>query len=298
MISIDAPAKVNLTLRVLARRADGYHSLETVFCAISLADTLTVGPTDAGIDLRIEGSPPTARPDENLVYRAARRFGLGGGGEAGVRMDLLKKVPAAAGLGGGSSDAAAALVALRALGETSRGFGAPPDRETLLQWGAELGSDVPFFLCGSPLALAWGRGERLLALPALPVRPVLVANPGVPLSTPEAFRALASSRGAGYAPPAAAVDLEALESWEGIAEHAANDFEPFAASRIPAVGRAIRVLKEAGAMIALLAGSGASVFGVFPTVESRDAAEEPVRALGLDTWRAETLETMPLPRRE
>lgn len=299
MISIEAAAKVNLTLRVLARRADGYHSLETVFCALSLADTVRVEAADEGVELRIDGSPPTTSVDDNLVVRAARRFGVGDDrGLAGVRLELIKRIPAAAGLGGGSSDAAATLLALRALVEETGKPGAPPDRDALLGWGAELGSDVPFFLCGSPLALAWGRGERLLALPPLPSRPVLVANPGIALPTPDAFRALAASRGDAYAPPAAAIDLEELRSWEAIAAHAVNDFEPFAVSRIPVVGRAISALREAGATIALLAGSGASVFGVFPTEESRDAAEEPVRALGLRTWRAETLEKMPLPRRE
>lgn len=292
LIRIQAPAKVNLGLRVLAREESGYHSLETVFCAVSLCDEIGVDRADAGVRLEVDGEPPTADGEENIVVRAARRFMAGAELRGGVRIRLRKRIPVAAGLGGGSADAAATLLALDALAG-----GDVPGRE-LLRWGAELGSDVPFFLCGSPLALAWGRGERLLTLPPLPSRPVLIANPGVAAPTGEAFRRLAELRGAAHRPQPAAISAGDLQSWDAISELAVNDFERPATERIPVIGRGLRLLRDAGAHIAILSGSGASIFGIFADAAARDAAEPALRDLGLQTWRAETLQEMPLPARD
>lgn len=289
MIRTRAPAKVNLTLRVLAREASGYHSLETLFCAVSLFDRIGVERADAGIELKVAGEPPTSRPAENLVVRAAERFAAGARLSGGLRIHLEKRIPAAAGLGGGSADAAATLLALDALTD------GPVERRALLDWAAGLGSDVPFFLCGSPLALGWSRGERLLALPALPARPLLIANPGADMPTAGAFRRLAELRGPEHREGAALISLDDLESWERIAALASNDFEPLAIERLPVIGEGLHALREAGAIIAMLAGSGASIYGIFHDPPSRNAAEPALAELGFTTWRAETLEKMPLP---
>ncbi|HEX2203650.1 MAG TPA: 4-(cytidine 5'-diphospho)-2-C-methyl-D-erythritol kinase, partial [Longimicrobium sp.] len=281
-VRLDAPAKVNLRLAILAREAGGYHALETVFQSLSLADTVEVRRGAPGIRLEAAGGIDTGPPERNLVVRAAERFYAALGEPPSVDFHLTKRIPSAAGLGGGSSDGAAALRALNAL------HGDPLPREALLQLAIELGSDVPFFLCGSSRALAWGRGERLLPLPSLPPRPVLVAHPGVAMPTGDAFRRVAELRGGGYAPRAALLRPDALASWEGVAAFAANDFEPVAVERIPAVAGAVAAIRGAGAGIALLAGSGASVFGVFGDEAARDAALEQVEALGLRTWRAVT----------
>ena len=287
-VSILAPAKVNLRLKVLTQQTSGYHSLESVFCAVSLADELTVRPGAGEIELSVEGGVDTGPADENLAVRAARRFFLELGGEGeGARIDLRKRIPAAAGLGGGSSDAAATLLALNAL------HGDPLPRATLLQLAIELGADVPFFLCGSPLALGWGRGERLLALPPLPPRPVLVAHPGVAMPTGQAFQRIAELRGGGYNPPAFALDAAALSSWETIAGVAENDFEHAAEERLPTIGAARAAMVAAGAEIALLAGSGSSVFGVFPSRDATRSAASELAALGYATWPAETLRSFP-----
>jgi 4-diphosphocytidyl-2-C-methyl-D-erythritol kinase len=289
-VSILAPAKVNLRLKVLTQQTSGYHSLESVFCAISLADEITVRPGAGEIELSVEGGVDVGPDDENLAVRAARRFFLELGGEGeGARIELRKRIPAAAGLGGGSSDAAATLLALNAL------HGEPVDRARLVEIGGELGSDVPFFLCGSPLALGWGRGERLLALPPLPPRPVLVAHPGVAMPTGQAFQRIAELRGGGYNPPAFTLDSAALSSWEAIGEVAENDFEHAAAERLPTIGAAKAAMVAAGAEIALLAGSGSSVFGVFPSREAVHSAAGELGALGYATWPAETLRSFPAP---
>ncbi|HEX8905331.1 MAG TPA: 4-(cytidine 5'-diphospho)-2-C-methyl-D-erythritol kinase [Longimicrobiaceae bacterium] len=288
-VTVAAPAKVNLRLCILAREESGYHSLETVFCALSLADEVTVARGDAGVRLEMQGGADAGPPEQNLAVRAARRFYDEIGQPAAVDLHLVKNIPAAAGLGGGSSDAAAVLRALNAL------HGDPLPREVLMQLGVELGADVPFFLCGSPLALAWGRGERVMPLPPLPPRPVLVAHPGESMPTPEAFREVAALRGGEYRPRATLLDPAALTSWDSVAEIATNDFEPIVLRRILVLADALASLRASGARIALLAGSGSSIFAIYDDEATRDAAAGQMDALGLRTWCAETLGAMPAP---
>ena len=284
---VSAPAKVNLFLRILAREEGGYHGLETLFCALSLADTVRVGRGAAGIRLQVEGGVDTGPAERNLCVRAAQRFYAALGEAPGIDIHLTKKVPSAAGLGGGSSDGAAALRALNAL------HGEPLDRAALLRMAIELGSDVPFFLCGSALALAWSRGERLLALPPLPPRPVIVAHPGVAMPTAEAFRRIAERRGGGYVPDARSLPLEALRDWEAVAVLAENDFEAVVAEEIPFIPLATSALRQGGARIAMMAGSGSSVFGVFDAEDARDATLERMRGLRMRAWAARTLDAEP-----
>jgi 4-diphosphocytidyl-2-C-methyl-D-erythritol kinase len=286
-VTVAAPAKTNLRLCILAREESGYHALETVFCALSLADEVTVERGDGGIRLEMEGGVDAGPPERNLAVRAAERFYAAIGESPAIDLHLAKRIPAAAGLGGGSSDAAATLRALNAL------HGDPLPREVLLQLGIELGADVPFFLCGSPLALAWGRGERLMPLSPLPPRPVLVAHPGAAMPTPEAFAAVAALRGGSYQPRATLIDPAALADWDSVASLAENDFEPVVTARIPILRDALAALRASGATVALLAGSGSSIFAIFNDTAARDAADAQVAALGLRTWRAETLGEMP-----
>ncbi|MBW3571515.1 MAG: 4-(cytidine 5'-diphospho)-2-C-methyl-D-erythritol kinase [Gemmatimonadetes bacterium] len=287
-----APAKANLFLRVLAREEGGYHALETLFCALSLADTVRVRRGAPGLRLRVEGAVDTGPAERNLCVRAAERFYAALGEAPCVDIHLTKKIPSAAGLGGGSSDGAATLRALNAV------HGEPLDRAALLRMAVELGSDVPFFLCGSPLALAWSRGERLLALPPLPARPVLVAHPGVGMPTAEAFRRIAERRGGGYAPEARSLPLDALREWDGVGALAENDFEQVVAEEIPFIHLAISALRQGGASVAMMAGSGSSVFGVFESEDARDATRERMRGLRMRAWAAETLEFVPAVRVE
>lgn len=286
-VTIEAPAKINLRLRILAREEGGYHGLESLFCSVGLGDTVRVRRYRPGIHLRVSGGVEVGPDHENLAVRAARRFYAELAVQApAVCIDLVKRIPAAAGLGGGSSDAAATLRALNAL------HGEPFPLATLRQWGGELGSDVAFFLCGSPLALAWSRGERLLALPPLPSRPVLIAHPGEDLPTPTAFADFSVSRGP-YRPTPAVLALDDLRSWEGVATLAGNDFQEAAAATVPRTAQAVRLLRAAGAEIALLAGSGAAAFGVFAGVDACARAASPLRAAGFATWCTATRTAVP-----
>ncbi len=170
-VRLPAHAKLNLFLRVLAREADGYHGLETVFCLVDLADELRAERREArGVTIEVQGADVGPAAD-NLAVRAAAAVLAATGDRFGVHLTLTKRIPVRAGLGGGSSDAAAALLAVNRLAG-----GAIP-RHELLQFAAKLGSDVPFFVAGAPLALAWSHGDRLMRLPALPSAPALLLVP-------------------------------------------------------------------------------------------------------------------------
>lgn len=284
---VDAPAKVNLFLRILAREESGFHGLETLFCALSLADTVRVRRGAPGIRLHVEGGVDTGPAERNLCVRAVEAFYTMLGEAPAVDIHLTKRIPAQAGLGGGSSDGAATLRALQAL------HADVVPVEALVWLAAQLGSDVPFFACGSTLALGWSRGERLVALPPLPQRHVVIAHPGVAMPTEEAFRTIAEWRGGGYAPAGNALSPRQLADWDALTRLADNDFERVVAERIPAVELAVGALREKGARIAMMAGSGSSVFGVFDDWYDRDQALEYVRGMRLKAWSAETLERMP-----
>ncbi len=222
---------------------------------------------------------------QHVVERAARAPG-------GCAIGLEKRVPWSAGLGGGSSDAAATLLALNHL------HGRPLSTEDLLTIGAELGSDVPFFLTGAALALGWGRGERLLALPPLPPRPLLVVPPAAPVQTAEAYAWLDRDRTVeDTGEYAAVVPVATLASWDEVRRHSHNDFEAVVAGRIIAIGHWLDRLHETDAFIVRLAGSGGAVVALFDSVRARDAAWQ---TLGADpaVLKGETLAAVPPLREE
>jgi 4-diphosphocytidyl-2-C-methyl-D-erythritol kinase len=286
-ISARAPAKVNLRLKILAREESGYHQIETIFCAIALADRLEFTRTAPGLELEVLGAELGA-PQENLVHRAATAFFSAARIEPAIRIKLEKQVPAGAGLGGGSSDAATTLIALNEL------FGTPLSPATLFRIGALLGSDVPFFLAGAPRALAWGRGERLLPLPPLPPAPMLLVIPDFAIATADAYRDLAEARAARAATPQPAIlDTDRLGSWDTVARIAENDFELSGFTRYPKL-RAIKVaLQDAGATLPLLAGSGSAIFGIFPNLKTLETAIPLVR-VAAPTSRMITTTTAPI----
>jgi len=252
-----ASAKVNLYLRIFGRRPDGYHDLQTLFQAVDLHDVLDVRREGAGIQLVVEGDD--AGPvEENLVVRAARAYlaaaGLGG---EGLRMRLEKRIPVGAGLGGGSSDAAATILALDRLFPGA----VAPRRITELASG--IGSDVPFFLGASPLALGRGRGEVIEARGPLPSLAGVVVLPPVQVSTGDAYRELAQAReGSRISTPAV---LVAPTDWDQMAAGAANDFEVVVCRTHPPVADALAALRATAPLVALVSGSGAASFALYHT---------------------------------
>lgn len=272
MHAVAAHAKVNLHLAVLAREESGYHQIETVFCALQLADDVEVTTVGRGIQLDIAGAE-LGPPEENLAHRAAVAFFEQTRLPPSARIRLLKRIPAGAGLGGGSSDAAATLAALNAL------HGYPLGPPTLREIGFSIGSDVPFFVAGVPLALAWGRGERLLAIPSPGETPVLVVVPPEPVFTRDAYDALDARRRTRLeAARSRVLALDDLRTYESIAALAVNDFEDVIFERHPELRRIKQLLAASGAVHALLTGTGSALFGLFPSTALLDQASERVRA--------------------
>ena len=247
-----APAKINLWLRVFQSDATGYHPLDTLFCAIDLCDRIEITTTGKGIHLTVHGADLGA-VEQNLAYRAAREYYLAVGLPPSLQMTLHKNIPVGAGLGGGSSDAAAVLHALQMMHDNRL-----PESD-LLALAARLGSDVPFFLCGSHLARATGRGEVLHALPQLPQRNVLVLMPPFAINTREAYQWLDNDGGL----TAANVHETQADSWDDVAKAAVNDFEKVLFARFPQLRQLRDALHASGAAIALLSGSGSALFGVY-----------------------------------
>ena len=261
MIEVPAFAKVNVRLDVLGRRADGYHELRTVFQSLTLHDTLRIERAPGGgVELRVTGDAELAGsdPEKNLAWRAATAMTRELKRRGGLRVELHKRVPVGRGLGGGSSDAAAALAGVLRL---TRRTIAPAQ---LLEIAAGLGADVPYFLLGGR-ALGTGRGDEIYPLPDGPRRTVLVVSPrGIAVSTREAYgwlgenkRQLTKEGGVHRLWSFCAL------CWSPQGARLANDFERPVFRRHPRLGRIRRELLQRGAAEAALAGSGSAVFGIF-----------------------------------
>lgn len=264
-LTLDCPAKVNLFLRVLAKESTGYHGIETLFCRVALHDTLEVTRTAAGIALEVEGADvgPT---EQNLAYRAADAVLAATGRRFGVAMRLVKRIPAGGGLGGGSSDAAAALRAVNSLAN-----GAVPASE-LLHMANRLGADVPFFLADAPLALAWGHGQRMLRLPALPTRPMLLLFPGAAVPTADAYRWVDEVREADGPRGSVVLDGTVLQSWSDLARLGGNDFEGAVFGRFPQIRAGFEALAGTHPFLCRMSGSGSTLFAVYRTEQDREDA--------------------------
>jgi 4-diphosphocytidyl-2-C-methyl-D-erythritol kinase len=257
-VRLPAYAKVNLRLDVLGRRADGYHELRTIFQAVSLHDTLELQATrEPGIDLRIAGnSQLAAEPgQDNLVYRAIHLLAREIEFQHGVRAVLTKRIPVGRGMGGGSSDAAAALLGLLRLA------GKRIEAARLHEIASGLGADVPFFLHGGR-ALGIGRGDEIYPLPDMARRQVLVISPhDIAVPTKDAYQWL-SEELTNAASPSRLVRFCA-QCWSPQGGVLSNDFEAAVFPRYPRLAAIKRELLQQGAAEASLAGSGSAVFGVY-----------------------------------
>ncbi len=264
-VSIQAHAKANAFLRILSREDTGYHGIETLFTLLDLCDTLRVERRDAGIDLTVDGAD-TGPPEDNLCYRAAREVLNATGGKFGVHILLTKRIPVKAGLGGGSSDAAATLHAVNALADN-----AIPKHE-LLQFATRLGADVPFFTSGIPMALGWGHGDRMFAIQPPPEAPVLLAVPDFGVSTVDAYRAIDD---AGVSAQRGSIVLEhdAFSSWGRIGRLGGNDFESVVFGRELRLRPLFESVAETHPLLVRLSGSGSAVVAIYRSdAELEDAA--------------------------
>jgi len=266
-VTREARAKVNLFLRVLARESGGYHSIETLFCRIELADTLVARKVEApGITLAVTGAD-TGPTEANLALRGARAVQEALRRPFGVELTLTKRIPVGAGLGGGSADAAAALSAVNELA------GNALPRAELLHLAARLGADVPFCLSDATLAIAWGRGDRLLALPGLPAAPILLVVPPAAVATVEAYQWVDAARDSAGPRGAVLLDLSVIGTWSDVARMAGNDFESAVFGRLPAVREAFEALARTRPLLCRMTGSGSALIGVYRNERDREDAQ-------------------------
>ena len=292
-INIFAPAKVNLILRVLGKRDDGYHDLFMVMEKLSLGDDLTLEDIPSGIEFSLEGDSDGGMIlDKNLAYRAAKAFREATGEKRGVKIHLTKRIPIAAGLGGGSSDAAAVLRGLDKLWDKNW----EPSR--LAQLGSKLGGDVPFF-CHEGAAIAEGIGDRITPVSKLPKLFILLINPGFSVSTPwvyqefdRQFVPLLCKEGKGevdlphlsspykgeeldlkLTPPHKDVSNRVLfEEFCDVTSKLENDLEKVTIASYPEIGEIKSYLVRHGAQGSLMSGSGPTVFGIFEDEKTRNDA--------------------------
>ena len=278
-----APAKVNLALHVTGRRADGYHLLDTLVVFTEAGDRVHVRPA-AKDGFAVSGPFAAGVPADgaNLVLMARDLLrGIAGGRAFPVAIELEKNLPVASGIGGGSSDAAATLRALSLL------WGLSLSPETLAGAALPLGADLPMCLAGQTL-VARGIGEALAPVRGLPRLAMVLVNPGVAVATPSVFRALASRDSPPLPPLPARPDFAAFAAWLASAR---NDLETPAAAITPELAPALAALRDTGAALARMSGSGATCFGLYPHHE--DAARAAVAiAAARPSWYVEATQTL------
>lgn len=283
-VSVLAPAKINLWLHIVGRRPDGYHLLDSLVAFAALGDVVTASPAEA-LSLTVTGpfAPSLPENDDNLVLRAARALAREAGVAAGARLVLEKRLPVAAGLGGGSADAAAVLTALCRLWQVDLA------RERLAALGLELGADVPVCLAGAPSHVG-GIGESIRPTPALPETPLLLVNPGVGLATAAVFRARAETEpgfGAAATPwSSAPADVAELAARLGATR---NDLTVAACRLAPAVAEVLeRLAQLPGCLLARMSGSGATCFGLFDSARAAEAGAAILAGARPGWWTAAT----------
>jgi 4-diphosphocytidyl-2-C-methyl-D-erythritol kinase len=268
-ITVLAPAKINLILRVLDRRPDGYHNLWSLMQTVKLEDELSISLNHTRSTITLRCDDPSLKTDaSNLVYRAAEAV-LGYSGQSvGVDVELAKRIPMGAGLGGGSSDAAATIIALNQL--LNLGW----SKQQMTSIGQAIGSDVPFFLF-EPSAIVEGRGEKVAPVRMKGNRWIVLVNPGFPIETKWAYQQLAVGRTEvrPLSDVHAALGRGPELSWERVLPVVENDFEGAVFKAHPALNRIKQKLLAEGAEAALLSGSGATVFGVFRDEVSAQQAQ-------------------------
>ncbi len=277
-----AYAKINLYLKAISRRENGYHNIVSIMQTVSLSDTVKLAfipSEETEIELRAEGNAAMPTDRRNLAYRAAEKFLECAGLKGRVYITLEKHIPMSAGLAGGSADAAAVLRGLNAL------CGEPLNINALCAAGATLGADVPFCIVGGS-ALVTGIGERMQDFPSLPALSLVVACAGEGVSTPWAYGELDRKYG-NFEPPLSEElpNILALSIKNGdvdtACEHFYNQFEEVVAAERPYINTIKDIMKKCGADFSMMSGSGPSVFGIFPYEEAAKMAVDTLLARGI-----------------
>ena len=287
LLTINANAKINLTLDILGRREDGYHEVELILQSIALADKLEFAKIDKGIKLEMDieniaGSEILTADESNLAYRAAKLVIDSCNLNSGVFIRLTKRIPIAAGLAGGSTDAAAVIRGMNRL------FNLRLTTQQMCDLGAEIGSDVPFCIVGGT-CLAYGRGEKLKRLPDLPSIPIVLLKPRGAIPTAWAYKTYDSDKSSEHPDTEAICEAIKLSDYEAVAELIFNVMERVAVKKYPAIISYKEKMLEAGAMAAMMSGSGPSIFGIAKTHEDAVRIAESFKDSGIQVFVTETV---------
>src|SRR5262245_8530301 len=283
-ITLSSYAKINWTLEILGKRADGYHELRTLLQTLDLADELIFEPLAEGIEIVCD-HPDVPCDETNLVYRAAKLIGEFAGVNRGIRITIIKRLPLAAGIGGGSSNAAVTFIALQKLWNLKI---VPRD---LFRLGAKLGADVPFFFIGGT-CLGVGRGDEVYPIPEIRAPHLLLVNPGISVSTKEVYGSLPSDLTISGAVAKMPLSLEAANA--AIAQpdelpvlH--NDLEHLVFARHPLLAEIKQRFISLGARGVLMSGSGSTIFAIFDSEQARSEARRDFKRHG---WWCEPARTL------
>ena len=275
-VEVAAQAKINLRLRVLARESNGYHQLETLFLRIDLADTIRIRRTPSACSLDVAGDVDAALlgpVEKNLAWRAAEAYFGASRMRGGFAIELTKRIPIGGGLGGGSADAGAVLRALAAMDEK------PLHSDVLLSLAAGIGADVPFLATEHAYALAWGRGERMLALTPPSPRDALLVVPAFGVSTAEAFGwldAIGSAREPRRIVEGRVLQPTHLSDWTALGALHVNDFEVVVEAHHPEIRDHLDFLRAQGCPLVMMSGSGSTVFGLSAASSQGASREHPL----------------------
>jgi len=279
MLRLLARGKINWSLDILGKRPDGYHEMDMLTGAVELADELTLTDADT-VSLHVEGNG-TLSDTDNLVLKAADALRAAAGCEKGALCTLTKRIPVGAGMGGGSADAAAALIGLNRLWRTAL------TEEQLAAIGLSVGADVPFLLIGG-FARVGGIGEKIEAFPAPPAVPLMIVQPCRPVSTREAFAGFDALPRVAH--PRTDAALRALQSGDlaALSTAAGNVLEAVGETAVPQIAEAIAALEACGAAYAAMTGSGSAVFGAFTAPTAAQAAFRALRKRWRKCWLTRT----------
>lgn len=287
LLTISANAKINLTLDILGKRDDDYHEVELVLQSIALADTLELTKIDHGIDFHLDtaqvaGADSLPTDDSNLAVRAAllmkERFNL----DSGIFIRLIKRIPIEAGLAGGSTDAAAVIRGINRL------FNLRLNTEEMCDLGAEIGSDVPFCIVGGT-CLATGRGEKLKRLADLPSIPLVLIKPRGSIPTAWAYKTYDSDRSSEHPDTKQICEAINLSDTKAVTELIFNVLERVAIKKYPAINNIKDKLIEAGAMAAMMSGSGPSIFAITKSNDDSKRIAELFKDSGSQVFVTETV---------
>ncbi len=274
-LKLKSPGKINLRLDVLGKRADGYHDVRMLNSTISLSDDIEINLVEKGIKVECENDPHVPSGEDNIVYKATKEIMAYSNKNVGIEIKIKKNIPSAAGMGGGSSNAATVILGLNHLLKIQL------SREKLIKIGLRFGSDIPFFLFGSP-AIATGIGENLTKVKRFPRMPFVIVSPNVNVATQGIYEK--------YEPNGSKPDL--LEEFprefptkKSVVKFLNNDLEYVTSKQFPIVNEIKELLLKNGALGAQMTGSGPSVFGIFADREKAEKVGKKLTGLGEGKWR-------------